>query len=139
MRWRGKTYLMVSLIVYVVCAYLVTVLTRETSAEYPIYLDLFGCYSQPDRGDEIIVNIVAFVPIGVLVALFLHKGRVIWATLVGLLVSAAIEFSQLQFQRGVFDVDDIFNNTLGAVIGGVVAVVYMALRKNENGKRSLNE
>ena len=40
----------------------------------------------------------------------------------GLLVSLTIEFSQLIWYRGVFDVNDLFNNALGALIGGVIAV-----------------
>lgn len=36
-------------------------------------------------------------------------------------MSLTIEFSQLIWHRGVFDVNDLFNNTLGAVIGGVIA------------------
>ena len=43
------------------------------------------------------------------------------ALLVGLLISLFIEVSQLIWKKGVFDVDDIFNNAVGAVIGGEIA------------------
>ena len=42
------------------------------------------------------------------------------ALLVGLLVSLVIECSQLIWSRGIFDVDDLFNNTFGALIGGLI-------------------
>lgn len=42
------------------------------------------------------------------------------ALLVGLLVSLVIECSQLTLKRGVFDVDDLFNNSVGALIGGAI-------------------
>lgn len=47
------------------------------------------------------------------------------AILVGLLFSLTIECSQLLWKRGTFDVNDIFNNTVGALIGGVVAVMFV--------------
>jgi len=37
-------------------------------------------------------------------------------------LSLTVECSQLLWHKGVFDVDDLFNNSLGAVIGGVIAM-----------------
>ena len=56
------------------------------------------------------------------------------AFLAGLVLSMAIEGSQLVWKRGVFDVDDIFNNAMGAVIGGVIAFVvsYRITRMSED-------
>ena len=42
-----------------------------------------------------------------------------------LLACLTIEFSQLIWHRGVFDVNDLFNNALGAMIGGVIAVAVI--------------
>jgi len=41
------------------------------------------------------------------------------------MISLAIEGSQLVWKKGVFDVDDIFNNAVGAVIGGVIVVAVI--------------
>jgi len=70
----------------------------------------------------IILNIVCFIPVGLLVGLLFEKHRWAKAWLVGLLVSLTIESSQLIWHRGVFDVNDLFNNALGALIGGFIAV-----------------
>lgn len=64
-----------------------------------------------------LINIVCFIPIGMLVWVTNTKRKVAVALLVGLMLSLAIECSQYYWKRGVFDVDDLFNNTLGAVIG----------------------
>ena len=63
-----------------------------------------------------------------MVGLISDKYKILKALIVGLLVSLATEFSQLIWTRGVFDVDDLFNNSLGAVIGGLIVVLAMKLR-----------
>lgn len=39
----------------------------------------------------------------------------------------------VMWKKGVFDVDDIFNNSLGAVIGGVIAVILNLRKTVGNG------
>lgn len=74
-------------------------------------------------------NILVFVPVGCLVGLLVPKHKVLSAVLVGLFVSETIECSQLIWQRGVFDVDDILNNVAGALLGGLL-VATVAVTKN---------
>ena len=87
-----------------------------------VYLDMFKSILEPgpDGYRDFILNILGFIPIGALAGLLIERYRLTKVLLVGLLVSLTIEFSQLIWYRGVFDVDDLFNNTLGAVIGGVI-------------------
>lgn len=47
------------------------------------------------------------------------------ALLAGVMMSLAIECSQLVWKKGVFDVNDLFNNAMGALIGGVIAVALI--------------
>ena len=79
----------------------------------------------PEGYKDLILNIVCFIPVGLLVGLLLEKHRLAKALLVGLLVSLTIEFSQLIWHRGVFDVNDLFNNAMGALIGGLIAVAVI--------------
>ena len=71
------------------------------------------------------LNILLFVPIGFLVGLIANKYRLMYAVLVGLFVSETIECSQLIWQRGTFDVNDLMNNTIGAMVGGLIAVAVI--------------
>ena len=71
---------------------------------------------------DLILNIIGFIPIGALAGLLIERYRLAKVLLVGLLVSLTIEYSQLIWHRGVFDVNDLFNNAMGALIGGVIAV-----------------
>lgn len=57
--------------------------------------------------------------------------------LVGLFLSETIECSQLIWHKGTFDVDDLFNNTVGALLGGLVVVLVIWIRKKK--KESLSE
>ena len=97
---------------------------RESSDKCIIRLDLFNDLLNPgpDGYRDIILNIVCFIPVGLLVGLLSEKYRWVKALFAGLLVSLTIELSQLIWHRGVFDVNDLFNNALGALIGGVFAV-----------------
>lgn len=40
-------------------------------------------------------------------------------------MSETIECAQLIWQRGSFDVNDLMNNTIGAMVGGLIAVAVI--------------
>lgn len=66
-------------------------------------------------------NVIGFMPFGALLPVMAKSARRGWrVTLLGFEVSALIEISQLIFQVGCFDVDDIILNTLGGLLGYVV-------------------
>ena len=124
---RKKHIVILSLIAYVAVFFSVAVLFRESSDKCTIRLDLFKDLLNPGPTGyrDVILNIVCFIPVGLLVGLLLEKYRWAKALLVGLLVSLTIEFSQLIWHRGVFDVNDLFNNAFGALIGGIIAVAVI--------------
>ena len=124
---RKKRIVILILIAYVAVFFSLAVLFRESSDKCNIRLNLFKDLLEPgpEGYKDLILNIVCFIPVGLLVGLLLEKHRLAKALLVGLLVSLTIEFSQLIWHRGVFDVNDLFNNALGALIGGVIAVAVI--------------
>lgn len=80
---------------------------------------------------QVAFNVLLFVPWGVIVRGFLHRS-VATATLSGLLASVLVEATQatgLWFlypcAYRVADVDDVLTNTLGALIGALVAPVLV--------------
>lgn len=111
-----------------------TVFTR-TPKEYPRYeLELFWSWKEAFRGnlyylEEILLNIVLFVPLGILLPISLgNKGRAHlskkswWMIfLIGGVHSSVIELLQLFLHRGLFEFDDILHNALGFLMGyGIV-------------------
>ena len=126
---RRKHIVLLLLIAYVAVFFSVAVFFRESSDKCTIRLNLFNDILNPgpDGYRDLTLNIVCFIPVGLLVGLLLEKYRWAKALLAGLLVSLTIEFSQLIWHRGVFDINDLFNNALGAVIGGGIAVAVMRI------------
>ena len=96
---------------------------------------------------QIILNILLYIPFGYLLPfawpkLLQNKGRKSrlrsvgrfrpfpWiVVLIGMTLSIATEFAQLLFKSGLFEFDDILNNTLGCLIG--VFLYQLLLQKNE--------
>lgn len=71
---------------------------------------------------QIIWNIVAFLPMGHAMYYLLGEKRRIYKVVLWIgTFSTCIELSQLFFQMGLFEFDDILHNTLGAVLGYFVA------------------
>ena len=68
--------------------------------------------------ENLIGNIVLFIPLGILLPLLFKGTRALWKILIiSFLVSLAFEVIQLITVLGSFDVDDILLNTTGGVIG----------------------
>lgn len=81
---------------------------------------------------NVLLNIALFVPLGILLPL-LHRLFRRWyaAFAAGLSLSLAIELTQLFSARGMFDVDDLFTNTLGALVGRSLTMLVLTLRARE--------
>lgn len=101
-----------------------TVLNRTVGEEYRLYLKFFWSYREVFATRDtallwqIVYNILVFIPWGILlpeIVCVASKFRVIVLRAAGL--SLVIEVAQLVFKLGLFEFDDVFHNTLGAVIG----------------------
>lgn len=80
---------------------------------------------------EGILNVLLYVPFGFMLRANFKKKRLCQIVLIGCLLSFSIETIQLIFCIGVFETDDIINNTLGTLLGGVCHLI------GENVKRRL--
>lgn len=82
------------------------------------------------------LNILMFVPFGFLLPMGVRKLEHFWKTyLFGLLFTVLIELAQLVLRRGEVEMDDIFNNFLGAMIGyGFYAIVRGVIRRVRSGR-----
>ena len=68
--------------------------------------------------EDAVMNILLFLPFGYLLPLLWPRVDCWWKLLLcGLFVSLLIELLQLVTLRGMFDLDDLMNNTLGALLG----------------------
>ena len=106
-----------------------TVLIRKPFMGVHLKLELFWSWRAWDKQrEQILTNVVMFVPIGVLVG-WLWKWR-------GLLVAAGlsllVEVLQLITSRGLLEFDDVLHNIIGAVVGvGLVMVIKKMFKVEE--------
>lgn len=119
-----------ALITYIVILFFFAVLIRDAREMSSVKLELFWGYNNPSKYvvRDNILNIASFVPIGLMAGVVFRRQRIIKALLIGLLVSIVIEGSQFMWHRGVFDVDDLFNNTVGALIGGMIVALMVKVK-----------
>ena len=80
---------------------------------------------------NIILNIMMFVPFGVLLPFVSKKFQAFWKTyLAGFLFTVLIEITQLLFHLGICELDDLMNNTVGAMIGyGFYRLFVLVVKK----------
>ena len=84
----------------------------------------------------LILNICLFIPFGILLPC-INKRFKKWfpVVLVGFVLTLGIECVQYIFHLGIFELDDLFNNTLGVMIGyGIYAIIEAILHKEWNVK-----
>ncbi len=100
--------------------------------------DVFGSWTLYDSNGHLytegIENIILFLPLCYLYFTLpenrnYSKNRILFAMKFSFLFSLAIEFSQLFFKLGSFQLSDIAFNTLGGFLGGLI---YVCLHHKKN-------
>lgn len=79
--------------------------------------------------NEIFLNILIFVPLGLYVGILFKKLNTFQKALTFFMVSLFCEVCQFVLRIGAFDITDIINNTFGGIIG---FVLYYGLEKAFN-------
>ena len=119
--WRWSAGLL--FVEYVVLIYCSTVVFRKTGNETGYDFMPFWSYGAILRGEdyrllpENVMNVVVFVPVGLLLGTTLRTMTWWKALSIGCGLSVGIEVMQLMLKRGFCEVDDVIHNTLGCVIG----------------------
>ncbi|QSX06570.1 VanZ family protein [Sedimentibacter sp. zth1] len=82
---------------------------------------------------QLIFNIILFIPIGFLLPICNYRFEKWYKTIIiGLSLTILIETTQLIFNGGVFDVDDIINNVLGTILGySLITTILSVVKKDK--------
>ena len=131
-----------ALVEYLFLLILLAVLLRKVQDYHECGLIPFASYRPVLDGTrpvsaQIVANVLAFVPVGLLLGCAF--GRMKWwkVALIGGGVSLVIEVLQFIFKRGFAEVDDVFHNVVGCLIGfGVyagIARLWSVLRQGSGG------
>jgi len=105
---------------YVFLLYCSTVFFRPASSGIGFNVIPFKTYKEILCGKEFllsqsIMNVVVFVPIGLLLGMVVKKWSV--ALTIGVLISLCIEMLQYLLAKGYCEIDDVVHNTLGCLLG----------------------
>lgn len=121
-KFRRFMYIIV-FIVYIVIVLYITLLGRTPSVRRSMltpfweYRELICSVDKLYWLGQIIGNIVMLMPLGVFLCLMYRRLNAIHIGMIGCACSMYIELTQYFTGRGLLEFDDIFHNTLGAVIG----------------------
>ena len=132
--WRYKYYVLFAS--YTILQLCHTVIFRHVSeGEQYCFIPLKKLLSDTPSADnwwEVCLNVVLFIPIGVLLTCILGKDKWKLAIGIGALLSFIIELLQLTFKRGMCETDDVIFNTLGCGMGvAFVVAISMCFKKKE--------
>ena len=144
--WKGlKTGLRYAatllLVEYIFLLFCSTVIFRATGATRQYDFHPFWSYDRPDLLIENIMNVIVFIPVGMILGSLLRV-KASWSKygswfkvngsstseatksmtwlivlLIGCSISVTIESLQFFFMRGFSEVDDVMHNTLGCILG----------------------
>ena len=78
---------------------------------------------------NIIGNIIMFIPFGLFVAYLIKTRSAIPTIFITIIISATIEYTQMQIGR-TFDIDDIFLNLVGGIIGYMIYLIFNVLESH---------
>jgi glycopeptide antibiotics resistance protein len=77
---------------------------------------------------QMIFTVFAFIPWPILFAqVFPKMKKFLWGVGSAFLFSVFVEITQLVFKLGMFEFDDMFHNTLGALIGYAILTLVRAI------------
>lgn len=89
---------------------------------------------------QILMNIAMYAPLGLLLpCCFKVFEKYRYIILAVFMTSMSIEFVQGIFKIGLFEVDDIINNTLGAITGLIIYMICVRIRRRYFKESITNE
>lgn len=119
---------------YMIFIYCATVIFRVYSENVGHEFTPFWSYKAIGNGRidllaENIMNVVVFVPVGLLLSCVSHRLKWWMVLLIGIGISVSIEALQYFCHKGFSEFDDVFHNTLGCSIGIMIVVVINSIWK----------
>lgn len=76
-----------------------------------------------------ILNILIFIPLGILLYPLFKKKRIIKVVLIGFIISLSFEIFQLYTIIGSFMLSDLISNTIGCLIGSILCMLLLKINK----------
>ena len=117
---------------YLVIVYYFTVIGRYSSEIYRNEIYFIYSYKRLfeninfENISQIAVNLFMLIPVGFFLPIVLTgKKKLLWTILISFSITLSIEILQIVIVCGTFEIDDILNNMLGALIGMILSVLLL--------------
>ena len=123
LRERTRMFWVLLLFVYILLLFCSMVIFRADSMNFERHnFQLFWSYKaiMIGRNDLIVenlMNVLAFLPVGVLLELAFRSMNWRKTVILGLFLSLVIEILQFMFKKGFSELDDVMHNTFGCILG----------------------
>ena len=125
---------------YIVVLLYFTVTGRYSHEEYEYQINFFTSYRWffEHNGEQVLrqllINLVMLMPVGFLLPVVIKaKHKYIITLALSLLLTVFIETMQLITKCGSFEIDDIINNFVGAVIGMLIYMLFSRIIQKRKG------
>ena len=125
---------------YIVVLLYFTVVGRYSHEEYEYQINFFTSYRWffQYNGEQVLrqllINFVMLMPVGFLLPVIIKaKHKYLIALALSLLLTVFIETLQLITKCGSFEIDDIINNFIGAVLGMLIYMLFSRIIQNRKG------
>ena len=123
---------------YIVVLLYFTVTGRYSHEEYEYQINFFTSYRWffEHNGEQVLrqllINLVMLMPVGFLLPVVINaKHKYLITMALSFLLTVFIETMQLIMKCGVYEIDDVFNNLLGSIVGVLIHKVMIdIIRKN---------
>ncbi|KNY25394.1 VanZ family protein [Pseudobacteroides cellulosolvens] len=143
---KTKVIFSILLIVYLLVVFGLTC-NRGAGIESTVNLELFRSYKDAwytftvRAWQFIIFNIVLLIPLGVILPLInCAFTKIRWALAAAFLSSLFIEVIQFMAKLGIFELDDLFHNTLGGMIGYCIFMFgYRIIKGTDKSGENAND
>ncbi len=113
---------------YVALLFFSTVFYRNDRPERTVFFTPFWSYKAIGEGQtellaENLLNILAFIPIGLLLRIGASQWTSKKVLATGVVISLCVEALQYLLNKGFCEIDDVIHNTIGCIIG--VGLTYL--------------
>ncbi len=131
------------LLYFAVYSYLVF-FYRIPIARYRLNATLFHTYQRGFDGlqiknlstvRQIILNILLYIPLGMMLS-SASRGRKLFSLTTGIIISVATEAIQYFSRRGYADIDDLFNNMIGCILGILLFVAIVRIKHKKQPQQN---
>ncbi|MCR4923128.1 MAG: VanZ family protein, partial [Lachnospiraceae bacterium] len=112
---------------------------RELISVQSVFILPFSTITDISRGVDYILNILLFIPLGLLLPMIRENMKEKTVVLTGFVLSLFIEISQFILMAGSCETDDLITNTLGTWIGYLILGRLKKQDKEITGKNNKYE